>query len=277
MVVHNNNIPQCSICHPLLLSLDFLPFDRNVGGGGNGNKGSDKFHHVSLLDDICRRDGARLAVPGSTNQLENIVKFLVEEEPTWMTAPEEPAASSLFLGFRTDAENVSVSARQFAPYPAAQSFEDVDANRPPVALATDSEGTSGKCYLLTKSAGEEKRLNGSECGFRSGENVGGLCHYKACQTAEKKNCIFPFRYTLDKRCCTKISLDNLFIISWCPGTRDARTTPASPLETGESPGVRRRWTRRATTSRVSARHAAQSVKSTTVPSGFTGNLDKSVM
>ena len=247
-------------------------FDRDVGGGGNGNKGSDKFHHVSLLDDICRRDGARLAVPGSTNQLENIVKFLVEEEPTWMTAPEEPAASSLFLGFRTDAENVSVSARQFAPYPAAQSFEDVDANRPPVALATSSEGTSGKCYLLTKLAGEEKRLNGSECGFRSGENIGGLCHYKACQTAEMKNCIFPFRYNLDKRNYTKVT--SLYL---CPGTRDARTTPASPLETGESPGVRRRWTRRATTSRVSANNAAQSVKSTTVPSGFTGNLDKSVM
>ena len=90
--------------------------------------------------------------------------------------------------------NVSVSARQFAPYLAPQTFEDVGStNLPPVALAANSEGTSGKCYLLTKMAREKKQLNGSECGFRSGENVWGLCHYKACQTIDKKNCLFPFR------------------------------------------------------------------------------------
>ena len=55
---------------------------------------------MSLLDDMCRVDGTRLAVPGSTSQMENIVKFLVEEEPTWGTGPEEPADSRLFLGFR---------------------------------------------------------------------------------------------------------------------------------------------------------------------------------
>ena len=59
-----------------------------------------RFHHVSLFDDMCRADGTRLAVPGSTTQMENIVKFLVEEEPTWGTGPEEPADSKLFLGFR---------------------------------------------------------------------------------------------------------------------------------------------------------------------------------
>ena len=75
---------------------------------------------MSLLDDMCRVDGTRLAVPGSTTQMENIVKFLVEEEPTWGTGPEEPADSRLFLGFRTDSGAISVSARQFAPYAAPQ-------------------------------------------------------------------------------------------------------------------------------------------------------------
>ena len=69
---------------------------------------------------VCRVDGARLAVPGSTTQMENMVKFLVEDEPTWGTGPEEPADSRLFLGFRTDSGAISVSARQFAPYAAPQ-------------------------------------------------------------------------------------------------------------------------------------------------------------
>ena len=47
--------------------------------------------------------------------------------------------------------------------------------------------------MLTKAAREEKRLNGNECGFRSEENVWGLCHYKVCRTMDKKNCLFPFR------------------------------------------------------------------------------------
>jgi hypothetical protein len=44
-------------------------------------------HHVSLLDDMCKEDGTRLAVPGSNNQMINIIRWLSDEEPTWMTGP----------------------------------------------------------------------------------------------------------------------------------------------------------------------------------------------
>ena len=92
-----------------------------------------------------------------------------------------------------------MSARQFDPYVAPQTFEEVGStNRPPIALATNSMGTKGKCYLLTKIAKEKKHLNGSECGIASDENIGGLCHYRACRTMDKINCLFPFRYTPSK-------------------------------------------------------------------------------
>jgi hypothetical protein len=45
----------------------------------------DSNHHVSTLDDMCRVDGTRLAVPGSTNQMINILRWLSAEEPSWMT------------------------------------------------------------------------------------------------------------------------------------------------------------------------------------------------
>ena len=188
----------------------------------NLEDGNGGFHHVSLFDDMCRVDGPRLAVPGSTTQMENMVKFLTEEEPTWRTGNGQPAGSKLFLGFRTDTQgDVSVSARQFAPYLAPKSFEGVaSTNRPPVALATDSEGTTGKCYLLTKAAKEERRLNGSACGFRSDrETVWGLCHYKVCRTVDKNNCFFPFRYQ-GRMYDTCITLGNGGEGPWCPTLLD---------------------------------------------------------